>query len=228
MVAAIVCLSGCAAPTTLAPTAPVAGDAETRSGPAGSAETSAGGSGSGAGAPTNVLVVVEENHAAAAVLHEMPYLAVCPASSGRPATTGRSPTPRCPTTWPSRSTFGVTDDRASASHPITQLSVLDAAVGSGRTARTYAEVMPQARALTADGRYAVKHNPWACFSSPASRANCQQFDVPAGTTDHEALHDDLLAGALPTVGLLVPDLCNDGHDCRRRSPTTGSTSGLRS
>jgi acid phosphatase len=67
--------------------------------------------------------------------------------------------------------------------------------------------------LTADGRYAVKHNPWANFSSAVSRSNCRQFDVPAGTPDQGPLHDDVLAGALPTIGLLIPDLCNDGHDC---------------
>jgi phosphatidylinositol-3-phosphatase len=37
--------------------------------------------------------------------------------------------------------------------------------------------------------------------------------VPAGSPSAGALHDDLVAGTLPTVGWVTPDLCHDGHDC---------------
>jgi acid phosphatase len=73
--------------------------------------------------------------------------------------------------------------------------------------------MPEPCTLEPAGRYAVKHNPWAYFSSSTSRDNCLRFDVPAGEPGNGALRGDVDAGALPTVGLLVPDLCNDGHDC---------------
>lgn len=159
--------------------------------------------------------MVEENHDAAAALKEMPYLAGLAGTFGQTSNYRAITHPSLPNylAIAGGSTFGVTDDRAPEAHPIGQLSVFDEAVAAGRTVRTYAEAMPQACASTSDGRYAVKHNPWAYFSSSASRSNCQQFDVPAGTPDQGALHDDVLAGVLPTIGLLIPDLCNDGHDC---------------
>jgi acid phosphatase len=73
--------------------------------------------------------------------------------------------------------------------------------------------MPSPCGLSATTKYAVKHNPWAYFSDPASRASCRRFDVPAGTTSAGALRSDVDAGTLPNVGMLVPDICHDGHDC---------------
>ena len=111
------------------------------------------------------------------------------------------------------STFGVTDDLSPSSHPIRQESVFDAVIAAGGTAKTYAEAMPEPCAAEPVGRYAVKHNPWAYFSSPTSRNDCKRFDVPVGDPGNGALRHDVDVGALPTVGLLIPDLCNDGHDC---------------
>jgi acid phosphatase len=56
------------------------------------------------------------------------------------------------------------------------------------------------------GTYAVKHNPWAYF--PAEASSCEQDDVPL-----IAFGTDVGAGRLPTVGMVIPDLCNDAHDC---------------
>jgi hypothetical protein len=75
--------------------------------------------------------------------------------------------------------------------------------------------MPAPCATSDHGRYAVRHNPWAYFVD--ERAACQQHDVPAGTPSSGALHDDVTAGHLPTFGLLVPDVCNDAHDCSLRT-----------
>ena len=91
--------------------------------------------------------------------------------------------------------------------------MFDAVIAAGGTAKTYAEAMPAPCALEPAGSYAVKHNPWAYFSSTTSRDNCGRFDVPAGTPDDGALRDDIDAAALPTVGLLIPQICNDAHDC---------------
>jgi acid phosphatase len=111
------------------------------------------------------------------------------------------------------STFGVGDDQPPSSHPIQQVSVFDAVIAAGGTAKIYAEAMPGPCTLEPVGRYAVKHNPWAYFSSGTSRDNCERFDLPAGGPDNGALRDDVDAGTLPTVGLLIPDMCNNGHDC---------------
>jgi acid phosphatase len=81
------------------------------------------------------------------------------------------------------------------------------------TAKTYAEAMRAPCELHSDGRYAVKHNPWAYFSTTTERSACRRYDVAAGTVSAGALHDDVARGALPTLGFVVPDLCHDGHNC---------------
>jgi acid phosphatase len=162
-----------------------------------------------------VLVVVEENHTAGSALRGMPYLASLASTYGH-ATSYRAIThPSLPNylALAGGSTFGVHDDSSPASHRIAGPSAFDRVIAGGRTAKTYAEAMPAACGQSATTRYAVKHNPWAYFSDPASRANCRAFDVPAGTTASGALRRDIDAGTLPNVGLLVPDICHDGHDC---------------
>ena len=165
--------------------------------------------------PTKALVIVAENHSQRAALEQMPYLAGLAAEFGRTTDYRAVAHPSLPNylAVAGGSTFGVSDDASPSSHPIEQASVFDAVIGAGGTAKTYAEAMPEPCALEPVGRYAVKHNPWAYFSSSTSRENCGRFDVPAGDPGNGALRDDVDAGALPTVGLLVPDLCNDGHDC---------------
>jgi acid phosphatase len=162
-----------------------------------------------------VLVVVEENNSASTALKDMPYLSGLADRYGHTSDYRAITHPSLPNYLAvvGGSTLGVSDDNPPARHPIAQASVMDEALAAGWTARTYAEAMPQPCTLTDAGRYAVKHNPWAYFSVPVSRANCQRFDVPAGTPEQGALHDDVLAGTMPTIGLLVPDLCDDGHDC---------------
>lgn len=179
--------------------------------------TVSGGSSAGTGAagPDKVLVVVEENHSAAAALNDMPFLAGLADRYGQTTDFQAVAHPSLPNylAIAGGSTFDVTDDDPPAKHPIDQTSVMDEAIAAGVTARTYAEAMPRPCTVGDVGRYAVKHNPWTYFSAPASQANCQQFDVPAGSPDQGALRDDVLAGAMPTIGLLIPDLCNDAHDC---------------
>lgn len=214
IVAVLAGLSGCAAPTAEPPTAPASEDAATRSETL-AAQMPTERNTSAQGPVSKVLVVVEENHAASAVLQEMPYLAGLADQFGQTSDYRAITHPSLPNylAIAGGSTFGVTDDGPPGNHPISEISVFDQAIAAGRTARTYAEAMPRPCAPTAEGRYAVKHNPWAYFSAAASASNCQQFDVPAGTPDQGALHNDVLAGELPTIGLLIPDLCNDGHDC---------------
>jgi hypothetical protein len=78
------------------------------------------------------------------------------------------------------------------------------------TWRTYAESMPANCTLTNAGEYAVRHNPAAYY--PNDAAACAVDDVPAGTPTAGALATDLAGGTLPSYGLFIPNLCNDGHD----------------
>lgn len=162
-----------------------------------------------------LLVVVLENHAERNALASMPALAGMARAYGYTTDYRAARHPSLPNylAIAGGSTFGVTDDAGPSAHSITGPSVFDAALARGRTAKTYAESMPAACSPTTTNVYAGRHNPWVYFSDPASRANCRRLDVPAGTSSAGALHDDVLAGALPTVGMLVPNICNDAHSC---------------
>jgi acid phosphatase len=165
--------------------------------------------------PTKLLVIVEENHAEVPALAHMPFLAGQARRYGYTTDYRALTHPSLPNylAIAGGSTFGVHDDSGPSAHHIAGPSIFDQAVARHRSARVYAESMPGSCVLSAAGRYAVKHNPWTYFSDPASRRGCRQHDVPAGTTAQGALHDDVARGRLPAVGLVVPDICHDGHDC---------------
>jgi hypothetical protein len=164
---------------------------------------------------TKVLTIVLENRGAAAVTTGMPHLVTIAQNFGQTTHYQAVAHPSLPNylALAGGSTFGVKDDGPPAAHPIHGSSVFDLANASGRTARTYVEGMATNCAMSSQGRYAVKHNPWVYFSDDASRRACAVDDVPLGGPTSGALADDIAAGALPTVGLVVPDLCNDAHDC---------------
>jgi acid phosphatase len=145
----------------------------------------------------------------------MPYLASLASTYGRTTSYRALRHPSLPNYLGlvGGSTFGVRDDRNPSSHPLAGASVFDRVLAAGRTAKTYAEAMPSACGLSGTSRYAVRHNPWTYFADAASRANCRRFDVPAGTTSAGALRRDIDAGSLPNVGVLIPDICHDAHDC---------------
>lgn len=195
-----------AAPSSAPPSASTAGP------------TTAGASATPTGI-TKVLTIVLENHSVAAVTAGMPELMKLATMYGRTSHYGATTHPSLPNylDLAGGSTFGVKDDSPPSAHPVQGPSVFDLALTSGRTARTYAEAMPSACSLESHGRYAVKHNPWAYFSDDSSRRACQLDDVPLGDATSGALHDDLANGTLPDVGFVVPDLCNDAHDCPLRT-----------
>lgn len=162
-----------------------------------------------------MLVVVDENHTQGSALAGMPYLASLAKAHGRTSAYKAVTHPSLPNylAIAGGSTFGVRDDASPASHHITGPSAFDRAIAGGRTAKTYAEAMPSACGQTSTTKYAVKHNPWAYFSDAGPRANCRRFNVPTGTTAAGPLRSDIDAGTLPNLGLVIPDICHDGHDC---------------
>lgn len=167
------------------------------------------------GHPSKLLVVVLENHSARSAEDGMPGLAAAATRYGRATQSFGLAHPSLPNylTIGGGSTFGVHDDNLPAVHPLAGPSVFGQVLAAGKVAKTYAEGMSGPCQVTSGGRYVVKHNPWAYFTAPAERAGCLRYDVPAGTPTSGALHDDIAAGTLPTFGLLIPDLCNDAHDC---------------
>jgi len=155
-----------------------------------------------------VLVFVVENHSAGQMSAQMPYAV----GLGRRYAVAAEYTAVTHPSLPNYlamvggSTYGVHDDDDPAEHPLRGASVFGLALARGRTAGVYAEGMTSTCQLVAAGRYAVKHNPWAYFRD--ERAACRRFDQPL-----TALPAAITAGTLPSVGMVLPDLCHDAHDC---------------
>ncbi len=107
----------------------------------------------------------------------------------------------------SGSTQGITDDCTDC--VVAGRSLADTLEAAGRTWKTYAEGLPQA-GFTGPyaGRYAKKHNPFVYFRSVFSAPKRLSRIVPL-----VRFQKDLAAGKLPDYSLVVPDLCNDMHDC---------------
>ena len=107
----------------------------------------------------------------------------------------------------SGSTQGITDDCTSCL--VTGRSLADTLAAAGRTWKTYAEGLPQA-GFTGPfaGRYAKKHDPFVYFRGVVSAPKRLRRIVPL-----PVFARDLAAGTLPDYSLVVPDLCNDMHDC---------------
>ena len=155
-----------------------------------------------------VLVFVVENHSAAQMADQMPYAASLGQRYGLATAYTASTHPSLPNylVMAAGSTFGVRDDASPSAHPLSGPSVFGLALEHGRTAGLFAEGMTSTCQLTPQGRYAPKHNPWAYFAD--ERAACRRFDRPLPD-----LGPAVTRGTLPSVGMVIPDLCNDAHDC---------------
>lgn len=159
-------------------------------------------------AVTKLLVFVVENHSLQQMREGMPYTSRLARRYGYATRYHGVTHPSLPNylAIAGGSTFGVTDDAAPAAHPLSGPSVFGRAVRAGSTATLYAEAMSSRCQLESSGTYAVKHNPWAYFAD--ERRLCRQHDVSL-----RRFAADVDAGTLPAVGMVVPDLCNDAHDC---------------
>jgi acid phosphatase len=155
-----------------------------------------------------VLIVVLENHSLDETIAAMPYLRDLSQYFAYAADYSAVAHPSLPNylAIAGGSTFDVVDDGDPSVHPIHGASVFGQAIAAGGTAALYAEGMTTSCESVSDGRYAVRHNPWAYFVDEGDL--CRKFDV---SLDHLAA--DIDAGSLPNVGMVVPDVCNDGHDC---------------
>jgi hypothetical protein len=164
---------------------------------------------------TKALTVVLENHGTAAALAQMPTLAKLAHTFGYTSAYSSLAHDSLPNyiAMAAGATAGVEGDGGPDVNAVSGPSVFDQALAHGRTAKTYAEDMPTSCAQTDTGGYVVHHNPWVYFTDAASRRACRRYDVPAGTLTSGALHTDIVAGTLPTIGLVVPSMCDDAHDC---------------
>jgi len=165
---------------------------------------------------SKVLAIIEENHSLAQMSAGMPYLYGLARRYGYATnyTAIRHPSEPNYLAIAGGSTFGDTADHNPA-FQVAGRSVFGQAVPAGKAARLYAESMTTACQQNSAGSYAVKHNPWASFAD--ERNICKARDLPLGTPSTGALISDVNRGTLPNVGMIVPNICNDAHDCSLRT-----------
>jgi hypothetical protein len=104
----------------------------------------------------------------------------------------------------SGSTQGVTDDSCplNLAGPNLAAELATELATAGRTFVGYSEDLPGAGYTGCrTGHYARKHNPWVNFSDLPASVDQPYSALPADFSD------------LPTVSFVVPNLCNDMHDC---------------
>jgi phosphatidylinositol-3-phosphatase len=194
-------------------------------GPAGSAASRAAGPAVGyqhpcVGAPVparydHVIWIVMENKPAGAATGSAasPRLTSAAARCGQVSDYRAISHPSLPNylAMTSGSTHGVTDDAGPSAHPIAGSSIFSEVAGAGGSWATFAESMPGDCVRYAASPYAVKHNPAVYYT--ALGGVCSSRDVPLGTTVSGPLASALGSGHLPTFSFVVPNLCNDTHDC---------------
>lgn len=168
--------------------------------------------------PTKVLVVVEENHSFAQMRSGMPYLFGLSQKYGYASDWSAIGHPSLPIylAITGGSTFGIRHDHRPgvvAARIGSARSVFDQALSSGRSAAVFAESMPtpcrRSHFPRTDPSYTMLVNPWTYY--PASRSRCRAADRSARSFRTAAAAD-----ALPNVGFLVPNLCDDAHSCSIR------------
>ncbi len=107
----------------------------------------------------------------------------------------------------SGSTQGITSDCNTCF--VNQPNLADLIEASGRTWKSYEESMPSPCFIGDSNPYAQKHDPFLYFDSiRLNPTRCDQSIVPLTTLD-----SDLANNKLPNFSLIIPNLCNSGHDC---------------
>jgi hypothetical protein len=107
----------------------------------------------------------------------------------------------------SGSTHGITSDCTDCI--VAARSLADTLERAGKTWKTYAEDLPSPGYTGAwAGKYAKRHNPFLYFRRIANSPRRRSRVVP-----FTRLARDLAAHRLPDFSLIVPNVCNDMHDC---------------
>jgi len=96
---------------------------------------------------------------------------------------------------------------------VSEDNVVRALVAAGKTWKSYAEDLPCVGYRGAGvGRYARKHNVFALFSDVVHDTAQAKNLVP-----FTQLATDLATRSLPDYAFIIPNLCNDAHDCPLRT-----------
>lgn len=88
-------------------------------------------------------------------------------------------------------------------------TIVNDLAASGRSWKAYAEGLPKAGYIGGNvGRYLKRHNPFAYFDSVRKDPKLAVSVVPFST-----FSKDVRSGRLPNFSFIIPDACDDAHDC---------------
>ena len=158
----------------------------------------------------HVFVVTEENHDYAAVIggSAMPYLDSLARHYGLATQYYANTHPSIGNYFMMATGQSVTNND-SYSTIVTVDNVVRRLLAAGKTWRSYAEDLPSVGYTGGDvGNYARKHNVFALLSDVATDSMQRKNLVP-----FTQFTTDLANGTLPNLSNIVPNLCNDAHDC---------------
>lgn len=184
----------------------------------GSNNTGGGNNGGGGVLPQfgHAIVVVEENHDfLQADSASMPYLHSLVAQYGLA-------TQYYANTHPSIGNYfmltagQIFTNSDSYSQTVTIDNIVRHLLAAGKTWKSYAEGLPSVGYTgQKSGKYARKHNPLSFFSDVVDDSNQIKRLVP-----FTQFATDLAGDTLPSYSFVVPDLCNDAHDCSLQTADT--------
>jgi hypothetical protein len=196
---------GSAAPSTAVPAAGASSTAAASPPGASSPGASSPGGAAAVPAPAHIVLVVMENHAYGEIIGN-PTAPFINGLARQGALFARS----FAVTHPSEpnylalfsgSTDGVSDD--SCPHTFTAPNLAADLAAASKTFTGYAEGLPAVgSAVCVLGNYARKHVPWVNFAS-----------VPASASQPFSRFPGSRPAALPAVSWVIPNLCDDMHDC---------------
>ena len=166
----------------------------------------------GGGVPRagHVFIVTEENHDYSDVIDSsaMPYLDSLAAQYGLATQYYANTHPSIGNYFMLGTGQIITNDD-SYSTIVTADNVVRRLLAAGKTWKSYAEDIPSVGYTGGDvGGYARKHNTLALLSDVANDSAQRQHLVP-----FTQFATDLTNGTLPDYSNIVPNLCNDAHDC---------------
>jgi phosphatidylinositol-3-phosphatase len=161
----------------------------------------------------HVILVVEENANYSDVIGNpaMPYLNSLADAYGLATNYFANAHPSIPNYFEltTGQTLTVIDSLTPSLFEVNQDNVVRELVAAGKSWKSYAEDLPSVGYTGGDtGKYAVRHNPLAYMQDVQNDQAQAQNLVP-----FSQFMTDLTAGTLPQYSFIVPNLCDDGHDC---------------
>lgn len=159
---------------------------------------------------TKLLVFVLENRSYATMKSSMPYLYSLATKYSYATNYYATSRPSLPNylAIATGSSRGVTNNKSPTYNGFNGTTVFGNAIRAGKTGALYSESMPSNCKLSnsSNGSYVVKHNPWAYVEN--ERGLCQTYNRAM-----DGYSAAVTKGSLPNVGMVVPNMCNSGHDC---------------